>query len=62
MKVKISNNSNCFYYPDIMVGCDDNDNEDEYFITSPKIIVEILSKSTRKMDSTTKMINYFTNP
>jgi len=64
MKVKISNNTTHFYYPDVMVSCDDNEDEkkDEHFVASPKIIVEVLSKSTRKFDSTIKMVNYFTIP
>jgi Uma2 family endonuclease len=62
MKVKISNSSKYFFYPDVMVSCENNDNEDEHFITSPKIIVEVLSKSTRKNDTTIKMVSYFTIP
>jgi len=64
MKIKISNNTTHFYYPDVMVSCDEDDqqSQDEHFITSAKIIVEVLSKSTRKFDSTTKLTNYFTIP
>lgn len=64
MKVKISNNTTHFYYPDVMVSCDNNEDEkqDKHFVTSPKIIIEVLSKSIRKFDSTIKMINYFTIP
>ena len=62
MKVKISNSNTRFFYPDVMVSCENNADEDEHFITSPKIIVEVLSKSTRKTDSTIKMVSYFTIP
>ncbi len=57
MKVKVSNISTSFFYPDVMVVCDNND--DGYYQNSPVIIVEVLSKSTRKNDFTTKMMTYF---
>jgi len=62
MKIKVSSTGKSFFYPDVMVSCDKDGCEDEYFITTPKIIVEVLSKSTRKMDTTTKMLHYFTIP
>jgi len=58
MKVKASN---CFFYPDVMVVCDD-DKGDEYFTEAPVIIVEVLSKSTRRLDKATKMAIYKTIP
>jgi Uma2 family endonuclease len=58
MKVKVSLSSTSFFYPDIMVVCD-TDDEDEYYQNSPKLIIEILSKTTRKNDFTTKMMSYF---
>lgn len=48
---------NCFYYPDLVVVCDD-DNEDEYYATKPKIIVEVLSPSTSLTDRREKMFAY----
>jgi Uma2 family endonuclease len=59
MKVKISHADKQFFYPDVMVVCDEEDNENEYFKNSPIIIVEVLSQTTRKMDSSTKRISYF---
>jgi Uma2 family endonuclease len=35
---------------------------DDYFSTSPKIIVEVLSRSTRKTDTTTKLVRYINLP
>ena len=52
MKVKVGAN---FFYPDVMlVWQDDNDNE--YYKTATVIIVEVLSKSTRRFDQTDKRL------
>jgi len=59
MKVKISDAATRFFYPDVMVTCSDKTSDDSYYQTSPIIIVEVLSKTTRKNDFTTKMISYF---
>ena len=54
MKVKVGSN---FFYPDVIVDC--NFDEDEpYFSESPAIIVEVLSKSTRRTDETIKREAY----
>jgi Uma2 family endonuclease len=58
MKVKVEDK---FFYPDVLVFCNDV-NEGDYFITTPLIIVEVLSKNTRKMDRTIKMVAYKTLP
>jgi Uma2 family endonuclease len=55
IKVKAGGN---FFYPDVMVVCEEQ-NPHEYYIQSPVIIIEVLSKSTRKTDETTKRIAYF---
>ena len=60
MKVKISHINQSFFYPDVMVVCDKNN--DDYYQDSPVIIVEVLSKATRKNDSSTKMLSYFNCP
>jgi Uma2 family endonuclease len=54
MKVKAAND---FFYPDVMVVCQ-QDNEFEYYQQSPVIIVEVLSKSTRRFDKTAKRLKY----
>jgi len=46
-----------FFYPDVIVVCDDQ-TEDDYYTESPKIIVEVLSKSTRRTDQTLKRSAY----
>jgi Uma2 family endonuclease len=52
MKLKVADN---FFYPDAMVVCGE-DNENDYYRTMPSIIVEVLSKSTRKFDKTSKRL------
>ncbi len=58
MKVKAGNN---FFYADVMVVCEE-ENRPEYYTESPVLIVEVLSKSTRRMDETTKRLAYFNIP
>ena len=55
MKVKAGNN---FFYPDVMVVCEEQ-NPHDYYTASPVIIIEVLSKATRRMDETTKRLAYF---
>lgn len=54
MKVKADN---CFFYPDVLVVCDDEQG-DEYYTDKPSVIVEVVSKTTRRMDKTTKLAAY----
>lgn len=54
MKVKIEKK---FFYPDVMVDCSQEDTE--YYVEKPSIIVEVLSKSTRRRDKTEKRLAYF---
>ena len=69
MKVKVADD---FFYPDVMVVCQPDiardgvyvaggtgaTNESEYYKQSPVIIVEVLSKSTRKFDQALKRLKY----
>jgi Uma2 family endonuclease len=57
VKIKVGSK---FFYPDVMVVCKDNDHA--YYTESPVIIVEVLSKSTRKTDETIKKIAYQSIP
>lgn len=45
------------YYPDAMVVCDSQD-RNKLFRTSPKVIFEVLSKSTRRIDAGEKFLAY----
>jgi len=58
MKLKVNSN---FFYPDVMVVCNDQ-SDNEYHTDSPTIIVEVLSKSTRKTDESTKLMSYINIP
>ena len=58
MKLKVNNN---FFYPDVMVDCR-FDNTTPYFTETPIIIVEVLSKTTRKTDETLKLMAYINIP
>ena len=60
MKVRIAA-ANRFYYPDVMVCCNPVAEEpDEYYETSPCLIVEVLSPRTAGNDDGEKRINYQT--
>ncbi len=60
MKLHIKHNKGeYFYYPDIMVGCDPKDNH-KYYLEQPLLIVEVLSKSTEKIDRREKLLAYQT--
>jgi len=58
IKVKVDSK---FFYPDVMVVCED-DSDNAYYTENPVIIVEVLSKYTRRMDETAKKIAYQTLP
>jgi len=46
-----------FRYPDCMVVCDDK-SENDYYAESPVILVEVISRSTRKIDEQIKRLEY----
>lgn len=58
MKVKAGEN---YFYPDVVVECGTMQG-DTYFLTSPVIIVEVLSSATRKIDTTEKLKQYIKLP
>ena len=58
IKVKVGTK---FFYPDVMVVCKD-DTDNAYYTENPVILVEVLSKSTRRRDETTKKFAYQTLP
>lgn len=60
MKIKVETEKvDIFYYPDIIVTCDPQDN-DRYVKTRPNLIVEVLSDSTKTTDKREKLVNYQT--
>lgn len=54
MKVKIGSR---YFYPDVLVDCAEYAGDDQ-FTETPTLIVEVLSKSTRRMDETVKRSSY----
>ncbi len=59
--IKVRIGDLAFFYPDVIVACQD-DTDDNYYTEKPTIIVEVLSKSTRRTDETTKRRLYQTLP
>ena len=59
IKVRIDT-KNCFYYPDLIVTCDDHDRENDHYRHVPKLIVEVLSDSTEARDRGDKFEDYST--
>ncbi|MFN5952773.1 MAG: Uma2 family endonuclease [Dolichospermum sp.] len=60
MKVRINlanENQTIFYYPDVIVSCDTED-QDRYFLNYPCLIIEVLSPSTETIDRREKLLNY----
>jgi Uma2 family endonuclease len=60
MKVKINlanDNKTIFYYPDVIVSCDTED-QDRYSLNYPCLIIEVLSPSTETIDRREKLVNY----
>jgi len=58
IKVKLGKD---YVYPDVLVDCSKM-RGDDVFSNAPVIIVEVLSRSTRKTDTTTKLIRYINLP
>ncbi len=57
LKVKIASR-NSYYYPDVVAGCDEDDNANDYYVEKPCLIVEVLSKSTAEKDYREKLLAY----
>jgi Uma2 family endonuclease len=60
MLVKTSDRK--FRYPDVQVICDDDSSDDDYVRENPILIVEVLSRSTRRRDKTEKREEYLALP
>ena len=44
--------------PDVVITCDPEDQGDAFFLNSPHLVVEVLSKSTEARDRTYKLLRY----
>ncbi len=51
---------NLFYYPDVMVTCDDRDRDNRY-CRYPKLLIEVSSNSTAEKDRGEKLLAYLQN-
>lgn len=60
MKVRATGKKS-YFYPDVVVDCDDDDTDD-YYLEKPCLIVEVLSKSTEKRDRSEKLLSYMNIP
>lgn len=58
MKVRVGA-WNAFYYPDVAVSCDPSD-DNEFYLTAPCLIVEVLSPSTEGIDRREKLLAHRT--
>ncbi|PZO16893.1 MAG: hypothetical protein DCF25_11910 [Leptolyngbya foveolarum] len=56
--VKVNYADDVYYYPDAFVTCDSRDRKDRYIKRHPKLIVEVLSSSTREFDLGEKFEDY----
>jgi len=57
MKLRIEQ-LDAFFYPDVMVSCDKQDQQAEQFLSAPVLIIEVLSDSTEAYDRGTKFAAY----
>jgi len=57
MKVRIEQ-LNVFYYPDLLVTCDERDSKNDYFKANSCLIVEVLSPTTEAADRGRKFNHY----
>ncbi|MDQ3712256.1 MAG: Uma2 family endonuclease [Acidobacteriota bacterium] len=55
--IKVRVNPEVYYYPDVLVSCEDNP-ENPYFRNKPVLIIEVLSPSTQEIDRREKLLFY----
>lgn len=56
-ETKVQVTRNVYYYPDVLVSCEENP-ESPYFRNEPILIIEITSPSTRQIDRREKLLFY----
>lgn len=58
MKLRLTlSEKTIFYYPDLLLTCNPKD-DDSYYRTEPRLIVEVLSESTERIDRREKLLSY----
>lgn len=60
MKVKTSTGR--YRYPDVLVVCDNDFIDNDFVTKTPVILVEVLSRTTRKIDEKDKLLEYINIP
>lgn len=56
-ETKVRVTPNVYYYPDVLVSCEENP-ESPYFRNAPILIIEVTSPSTRQIDRREKLLFY----
>ena len=59
--MKVRATENVFYYPDVLVSCEENP-DDAYFRNRPILIIEVTSPSTERIDRAEKLFYYLQIP
>ncbi len=59
--IKVRVTKTVYYYPDILVSCE-KDPEDPYFRNRPILIIEVTSRTTRRVDRSEKLLYYLQIP
>lgn len=58
VKVQIADDlGEAYYYPDVFVACEPGD-DDSHVVHNPKLVIEVLSESTSRIDRSDKLTNY----
>jgi Uma2 family endonuclease len=50
--------ANCFYYPDVMVSCAQEEDQHDFYTSAATLVVEVLSRSTAHIDRREKLLAY----
>lgn len=61
IKIRIAKRKT-YYYPDVVVGCAEDDDADDYYLEKPCLIVEVTSASTLRKDYLEKALVYQSIP
>lgn len=56
--VHLQTNTRTYYYPDVLVTCETEKDDDKYVVRFPCLIVEVLSPSTASTDKREKLLAY----
>jgi Uma2 family endonuclease len=56
--VNLQINARTYYYPDVLVTCETEKDDDKYIVRFPCLIVEVLSPSTASTDRREKLLAY----